>query len=222
MSVLVIRLAGPLQAWGTSSKLADRGTDLYPSKSGVVGLLANALGRTREDDISDLAKLGFGVAVYSSGNVIKDTQTAVLNNRSYAEAKANERYFFSKQYLSDAIFLCGIECSRELAEQYRDALLHPARQLFLGRRSCPATLPFVKGIFEESLEETLKKAAADENSERQKRGFKPKKRFQLVLDSSSGLMEHDIPVSFSAEKRLFAGRMVQIKDFDYVSEQNHT
>lgn len=105
MSVLVIRLAGPLQAWGTSSKLADRGTDLYPSKSGVVGLLANALGRTREDDISDLAKLGFGVAVYSSGNVIKDTQTAVLNNRSYADAKANERYFFSKQYLSDAIFV---------------------------------------------------------------------------------------------------------------------
>ena len=43
-----------------------------------------------------------------------------------------------------------------------------------------------------------------------------------MLDSSSGLMEHDIPVSFSAEKRLFAGRMVQIKDFDYVSEQNHT
>ena len=70
--------------------------------------------------------------------------------------------------------------------------------------------------------DVLKKAAADENSERQKRGFKPKKRFQLVLDSSSGLMEHDIPVSFSAEKRLFAGRMVQIKDFEYVSEQNHT
>ena len=79
MSVLVIRLAGPLQAWGTSSKLADRGTDLYPSKSGVVGLLANALGRTREDDISDLAKLGFGVAVYSSGKVIKDLFVLVPN-----------------------------------------------------------------------------------------------------------------------------------------------
>ncbi len=47
MSVLLLRLAGPLQSWGTQSRFRVRDTGREPSKSGVIGLLCTALGRPR-------------------------------------------------------------------------------------------------------------------------------------------------------------------------------
>ena len=44
--VLVLRLAGPLQSWGSSSRFTRRSTEAFPTKSGIVGLLAAAQGRT--------------------------------------------------------------------------------------------------------------------------------------------------------------------------------
>jgi len=46
MSVLLLRLAGPLQSWGDSSRFATRGTRREPTKSGVIGMVAAALGRS--------------------------------------------------------------------------------------------------------------------------------------------------------------------------------
>ena len=48
MMTLLLRLAGPMQSWGTASKFRERDTGREPSKSGVVGLLAAALGRYLE------------------------------------------------------------------------------------------------------------------------------------------------------------------------------
>ena len=47
MSTLLLRLAGPLQAWGNDSKFETRRTGREPSKSGVIGLLAAALGKKK-------------------------------------------------------------------------------------------------------------------------------------------------------------------------------
>ena len=44
MSTLLLRLAGPMQSWGTDSKFDVRRTGREPSKSGVIGLVAAALG----------------------------------------------------------------------------------------------------------------------------------------------------------------------------------
>jgi CRISPR-associated Cas5-like protein len=43
MATLLLRLAAPLQSWGSDSKFETRKTDREPTKSGVVGLLAAAL-----------------------------------------------------------------------------------------------------------------------------------------------------------------------------------
>ena len=56
MATLLLRLAAPLQAWGSDSKFETRKTDREPTKSGVVGLLAAALG-LRRDDTEGLARL---------------------------------------------------------------------------------------------------------------------------------------------------------------------
>ncbi len=48
MSVLLMRLAGPMQSWGTRSRFGHRDTDLEPGKSAVIGMLCAALGWPRE------------------------------------------------------------------------------------------------------------------------------------------------------------------------------
>jgi CRISPR system Cascade subunit CasD len=45
MPVLLLRLAAPLQSWGVESKFDTRRTLGYPTKSGVIGLVASAMGR---------------------------------------------------------------------------------------------------------------------------------------------------------------------------------
>jgi CRISPR system Cascade subunit CasD len=47
-----------------------------PTKSGVVGLVANAQGREYTDDISDLAALRFSVRLDRPGHLLEDYQTA--------------------------------------------------------------------------------------------------------------------------------------------------
>lgn len=60
MSTLLLRLAGPVQSWGIDSKFEVRRTENAPSKSGVTGLLAAALGIQRNEDISSLNQLRLG------------------------------------------------------------------------------------------------------------------------------------------------------------------
>ena len=50
MKTLVLRLAGPMQSWGTQSRYTHRDTGDWPTMSGVVGLVSAALGRTRGSD----------------------------------------------------------------------------------------------------------------------------------------------------------------------------
>ena len=44
MSTLVLRLAAPMQSWGSDSKYNIRKTNREPTKSGVLGMIAAALG----------------------------------------------------------------------------------------------------------------------------------------------------------------------------------
>jgi len=44
MNTVFVRLEGPLQSWGTRARWGERDTELEPTKSGVIGLVACALG----------------------------------------------------------------------------------------------------------------------------------------------------------------------------------
>src|SRR5512136_1449116 len=76
MNVVLLRLSGPLQAWGVQSRFSIRDTGLEPSKSGVIGLLCAALGRSRTADLTDLAALRLGVRVDREGRLAYDFHTA--------------------------------------------------------------------------------------------------------------------------------------------------
>ena len=77
MTTLLIRLAGPLQSWGGESKFEKRATEKMPSKSGVIGLAAAAIGRRRNESIEDIAALRFGSRTDRAGARLCDFQTTL-------------------------------------------------------------------------------------------------------------------------------------------------
>lgn len=148
MMVLLLRLAGPMQSWGTQSRFPVRDTGLEPSKSGVVGLLGAALGLGRDEPVDDLARLRMGVRVDREGIVRVDYQTAGGSHRrgeTYGVATVDGKLRPSqswRHYLADADFLVGLEGDdRDLLRQVHDALAAPHWPIFLGRKAFPPGEP---------------------------------------------------------------------------------
>lgn len=155
MSVLLLRLAGPLQSWGASSRFTRRETRREPTKSGIIGLLACAQGRGREDSIQDLLQLHFGVRTDQRGSLVSDYQTAKMLPWHTREQVVNMP-LSSRHYLSDAKFLAAVEGPDEIIKTLDYALRHPVWPLFLGRRSCPPEFPICLGISKyETAEQAL-------------------------------------------------------------------
>lgn len=140
MSVLLFRLSAPMQSWGVQSRFGVRDTGLEPSKSGVVGLVAAALGRPRAADISDLAGLRLGVRVDREGTLLRDYHTA-QNIYLAKGGKPKETELSTRYYLAGARFLAGLEGDLALLRTVNDALRNPRWALFLGRRAFPPGEP---------------------------------------------------------------------------------
>ena len=83
MQTLLLRLAAPLQSWGSSSKFEIRTTEKMPTKSGVVGMLAAALGLGRDSNLSELNVLQFGVRADREGENIIDFHMVHSEKSSY-------------------------------------------------------------------------------------------------------------------------------------------
>lgn len=197
MATLLIRLAAPLQAWGSSSKFNIRTTEREPTKSGVIGMIAAAMGIKRCDDpekLKPLTALSFGVRVEKEGKLLKDFHM-VHEMTGKKDSHVTERY-----YLSDAVFIAALESEdRALLERIEQALRAPVYPLFLGRRSCPPTLPLSLGIRDGSLETALRNEPPLTDPTGSKR---------LILDSDNeGSAVRDVPLSFSQLHRQYGFRM---------------
>jgi len=131
VTVLLLRLAGPLQAWGAASRFAYRHTEIAPTKSGVIGLLAAARGMRRTEPLTDLLGLTFGVRIDQPGQILRDFQVA----RSL-DGRRNMPLTY-RYYLSDAAFLAAVDGDENLLQGLHEALNRPRFPLYLGRRSCP-------------------------------------------------------------------------------------
>ena len=151
MAVLILKLSGPLQSWGTGLKLRDHETDSMPSKSGVIGMIAGAMGRRRDEDISDLASLRFGAREDRPGTILRDFHTAHIWNRK----KEDVSYIGYRYYLQDACFVVGLEGDDDLLNRCAYALCHPVFPPYLGRRACVPDVGLVKGLFDGTLEDVL-------------------------------------------------------------------
>lgn len=203
---LLLRLSAPLQSWGSESVYDNRETDYMPTKSGVIGLLAAALGRRRDESLKDLAGLEYGVRVDCQGTRLNDFQITQMGEKLNANLS-------NKVYLSDAIFLVGL-CCGDIAflQKLEYALCHPKFAVFLGRRSCPPTQPLVLGIraldlyqallAEEWLVPKWRRSALLRHSNQQ--------NLRIVVEDKKGVaIKKDLPLSFSPFRREYRYRYIR-------------
>jgi len=154
--VLLLRLEGPLQAWGHQSRLRVRETAREPTLSGVVGLIACCMGLRRNTPLGELAEPGLQMAVRIDrpGTLLRDYHTVgagygiMAANRKVkhtAETDEPETLPTERFYLSDASFLVVLSGEVPLLDRIERALHRPVWPPFLGRKSCPPAEPIFAG-----------------------------------------------------------------------------
>ncbi len=210
MDVLLLRLSGVLQAWGTQSNFGVRDTGQEPSKSGVFGLLYAALGYSRDVPFDeDWANLRMGVRVDQEGTVLRDFHTAGIDGiRSTDGRKVLTKYpvVSNRYYLADARFLVALGSPNlEFLRRLHAALRAPVWPLYLGRKSCVPGEPvwLRDGLYPGSDLLTVLSAYPWLGCEPDRAA----ERLRLVIEDEEGVaIRPDQPLSFS--ERRFAPRRV--------------
>lgn len=216
MPTLLLRLVGPMQSWGTTSRFDQRDTGKEPSKSGVVGLLAAALGIDRENwtDLEPLTHLSMGTRHDRPGVPKRDYQTAgcaATDTIIKADGtQAKDGVVSHRFYLADAAFLVGLECEeRSLLERVHAALRDPVRPLALGRKSYVHSEPIWigNGVQDVPLRDALARWPWIATL---RRWEEPPEKLLVSFESEdgSGVLKMDQLLSSFAERR-FGARFVR-------------
>ncbi|WP_018719691.1 type I-E CRISPR-associated protein Cas5/CasD [Arhodomonas aquaeolei] len=166
MEYLVFQLYGPLASWGEPATGEVRRSSGHPGRSAIIGLLAAALGITRDDE-SQLAALRDGVIVavkqLSPGVMIQDYHTAQvpgqdrkawrMTRRDELSARSDRLHTIlsTREYRCDGYWQVAVRtaagCPWTL-EAMVNALRRPRFPLYLGRKSCPPAAPLAPRVVE--------------------------------------------------------------------------
>jgi CRISPR system Cascade subunit CasD len=152
---LLLHLSAPLQSWGEKSRFNERDTASFPTRSGVIGLIAAALGRHREESIEDLRALRVAVRADRPGTVMRDFHTVgggmparltVVTAEGKRRPGETATLVSQRYYLQDAAFTLALTTAPDktgLLDDCEAALRDPAWPPYLGRRSCPPAGPML-------------------------------------------------------------------------------
>lgn len=228
MPTLLLGLVGPMQSWGTTSRFDQRDTGKEPSKSGVIGLLAAALGIDRENwsKLEPLTRLSMGVRHDRPGIPKRDYQTAGCATNDTiikADGKPSKDGVVSHRfYLADAAFLVGLEgVDRFLLERTHAALRDPVWPLALGRKSyVPSeSIWLADGVQDAPLRESLARWPWIVSLRRWEE-FPDKLFISFDSQDGSGVLRMDQPLSSFAERR-FGSRFVRSEWIPFPQEVSH-
>lgn len=156
---LLFRLWGPIASWGEIAVGERRGSWARPSRSGVIGIVAAALGIERGDSAAHRRledDLGLAVRVDRPGKPLRDYHTAQspsqkrglrwatrrdeLKVREYLNTVLSERGYYTEMDAVVALWLRRASPTHLLAE-IEARLAEPVFSLYLGRKACPLGLP---------------------------------------------------------------------------------
>ncbi len=152
---LILRLSGPMQAWGQPTFEGTRPTASFPTRSGLLGLIGACLGIRRNDKtaLQNLAdSVRFAVRCDShtvDGREIPvakltDYHTVQNAREDYRGLKSHDTIQTWREYLCDAHFTIAVWCTENSIYVLPDlitAVQKPYFTPYLGRRSCPLTSP---------------------------------------------------------------------------------
>ncbi len=216
MPTLLLRLVGPMQSWGTASRFDQRDTGKEPSKSGVIGLLAAALGIDRENwqDLEPLTRFSMGVRHDRAGVPKRDYQTAgCCATDTIIKANgtpSNDGVVSQRFYLADASFLVGLEgTDRSLLDKIQIRLKDPTWPLALGRKSYVPSEPIwiENGVQDAPLRDVLS-TWPWMSAQRKWEELPEKLLVSFESKDGSGVLKMDQPLSSFAERR-FGARFVR-------------
>ena len=163
---LIIKLDGPMQAWGGHTFEDFRPSHLFPTRSGLLGLIGACLGLDRSDragqsrlaDSLDFTVRVDQIAVCAARDSmpkklplkLPDFHTVLCARK--VDGSANKNPVVSRrEHLFDAVFTVavGVHADSHITiEQLADAVKRPMYTPSLGRRSCPVTRP----LYESTLD----------------------------------------------------------------------
>lgn len=154
---LILRLDGVMQGWGGHTYEDWRPTELFPTRSGLLGLIGACLGLDRQDK-DELNALASSVlftirADHRTGHDNKSLDVlrlcdyhTILHARK-VDGKPNENPVQSyRWYLFDALFTIAIEGLSGASitiDTIAGKIRKPVYTPFLGRRSCPLSRPLL-------------------------------------------------------------------------------
>lgn len=165
MAYLALFLDAPLQSWGCESRFQRRTTGLSPTKSGIIGMLCAAMGLAKgsgeeREMLPRLAALRMtSITIPRQApsrwtEKIQETPLrrledfhTVLDTRRASGTPNQDAVITRRQYLLDARYGVILEGERSILEQVANGLRDPKWGIWLGRKSCIAAAPVLRGLF---------------------------------------------------------------------------
>lgn len=222
---LILKLHGPMQAWGEHTFEGLRPSANFPTRSGILGILGACLGiaRNERDRLQALAD-GVGMAVRLDARAVTrhdgttrslrmvkmtDYHTVKDAREDYTGLKSHETIQTWREYLYDAEFTVVLWCrpnSLVCLYDLEKAVKMPFFTPYLGRRSCPISRPlFHSRVSALSELEALKDVAPHGGTIYSEE--KAKVRMKRVRD-----------VPLVQQPRQFAGRNLYVHGGEHVPE----
>ncbi len=165
---LAFYLDSPMQSWGSSSRFQRRETESFPTKSGVIGLLAAAMGFDKHspnesEKLKPLAALGISTwqVVKDSGDMVRLSDFHTIGGGwidDWKENKGNLRaklqvpnkagdgspfgtVITHRTYLTDTRFIVALQGDYSVLEACAQALENPTWGVWFGRKCCLPASP---------------------------------------------------------------------------------
>lgn len=160
---LLFRLYGPMAAWGDVAVGEFRPSHTHPTRTTVLGLIAAAMGITRDQETRLLAldrALQVSARLDASGEVMRDyhtTQVPSAQKKVVHYTRQDElasdslnTMLSSRDYRCDAAATIAVQSSSDEfpLDTIAETLRKPRLPLYLGRKSCPLALPLDTQLIE--------------------------------------------------------------------------
>jgi len=156
---LALLFDGPMQSWGHASRFERRTTALHPTRSGICGILAAALGIDKRSPEEGVQLARFDALRFTTLKLdklhrgwelpierLEDYHTVTGIRRASGKVDPDATVQTYRHYLLDARFGVLIEGPTALLEELAAALRNPRWGVWFGRKSCIPACPLLAGL----------------------------------------------------------------------------
>jgi len=228
-SYLLLWLEAPLQSWGADSKFGRRDTQIFPTRSGVLGLMCSALGAGGRQRalLAEFAVLGqtaisFARSKQTADGVIKQDREPLLRDFHMVGSGYDKQDPWAtmlipktsdgkpavgggskityRYYLQDAAFAVVMEVPADKCDAIAEALQNPAWDVYLGRKNCIPTDFIYRGIFDNEAE-ALGQAGSIAGQKNRVEDFRVLHGAPADGEAGEVFTINDVPVQFGEDKR---------------------